>query len=187
MKLVTVDGVAPDALGDGNVRRRLSDPLGATDVALNYYRLDPGERFPGGLHTHADQEEIFVVLEGTATFETLDGDVDVSAGEAVRFAPGEFQSGRNEADTELVALALGAPKESEDVRVPLDCPDCGHDDLRPVWSDDRTVLVCPDCGSEHVPRGCPECGRELRVERGEATRTVVVCPDCGTELATPFQ
>jgi len=55
----------------------------------------------------------------------MDGEVTVSEGEVIRFAPGEFQSGKNDSDGEVVAFAMGAPRDSEDVRVPQDCPECG--------------------------------------------------------------
>ncbi len=57
---------------------------------------------------------MFLVQSGTATFETEDGDVRVGAGEASRFAPGEWQRGHNEGDERVVALALGAPQEMDD-------------------------------------------------------------------------
>lgn len=57
-----------------------------------------------------DQEELFIVLAGTAAFETMDGTITVDTGEAIRFAPGEFHSGANAANEELVALAVGVPR-----------------------------------------------------------------------------
>ena len=148
MEHVSIDDVEPDAFGSEIDRRGLAGPLGASDVALNRYRLQPGERFSDGLHAHMDQEEIFVVIEGTATFETLDGDVTVDAGDAVRFAPGEFQSGKNDGDGEVVAFALGAPRDSEDVRIPQECPECGHENMRAIPGDDGFALRCPECEAE---------------------------------------
>jgi uncharacterized cupin superfamily protein len=195
MDHVTIDDLEPDALGEESDRRRLSDPLGTTDVAINHYRLGPGTGFPAGLHAHMDQEEVFLVLDGEATFETIDGDstfetidgeVTVRSGEAIRFAPGEFQSGRNASESELTAVAIGAPRDSEDVRIPVDCPDCGHDNLRLETGGDSLTFVCPGCGTEHVPQDCPGCGSpDLRVTLGERTRTVVVCQDCGAEFEHP--
>jgi transcription elongation factor Elf1 len=116
----------------------------------------------------------------------MDGEIAVGAGEAVRFAPGEFQSGRNGGDGDLVALAMGAPRDSEDVRIPLPCPECGHDDMRLGAGEDGPELVCPDCDARRVPQGCPKCGYDdLHVALGEGTRTVVVCPDCGAEFEEP--
>ena len=148
MEKVSIDDVEASAFGSDIDRRGLSDPLGTTDMALNRYRLDPGERFSGGLHAHMDQEEVFVIVEGEATFETMDGEVTVDEGEVIRFAPGEFQSGKNDSDGEVVAFAMGAPRDSEDVRVPQDCPECGNDSMRAIPADDGFALQCPECGEE---------------------------------------
>lgn len=70
-------------LGDID-RLRLSDPLDTTAIAVNHYRIPPGNEFPSGVHAHMDQEEVFVVLDGTAAFETMEGTITVEAGEAIR-------------------------------------------------------------------------------------------------------
>lgn len=170
MRKVAIDDVdpAPTDTDLSRDRRDLTDPLDAANVAVSRYVLDPGERFSGSLHAHADQEEVFLVLEGTATFETAAGDdaagepdgnttdVEVAAGEAIRFAPGEFQVGRNAGDEPVVAFALGAPRDSEDVRISripvlddrdVSCPECGRGDMRIAREDDPDAdFVCPDCG-----------------------------------------
>jgi uncharacterized cupin superfamily protein len=133
----------------GTTVRGLSEELGTTDLAINHYRLDPGEAFSGGMHTHMDQEEVFYVVAGEATFETPDGEVSVGEGEAVRFAPGDYQRGRNEGDEPVEALALGAPKGSTDVRVPQPCPECGESDsLRAVPAEEGFAFECPECGAD---------------------------------------
>lgn len=148
MEKVSIGDVEPNAFGSDIDRRGLSDPLETTDFALNRYRLDPGERFSGGMHAHMDQEEVFVIVEGEATFETMDGEVTVGEAEVIRFAPGEFQSGKNDSDGEVVAFAMGAPRDSEDVRLPQNCPECGHDNVRAIPGDDGFDLQCPECGAE---------------------------------------
>jgi uncharacterized cupin superfamily protein len=150
MQHVDIDDVEPSAIGSDIDRRGLSDPLDTEDVAVNYYRLEPGERLSGNLHTHMDQEEVFVVVSGEATFETPEAEVTVAEDQAIRFAPGEYQSGYNDGDAELVVLALGAPRGSRDVRVPQECPECGHEDMRAVPAEDGEgfVLQCPDCEAE---------------------------------------
>jgi len=166
-------------------RASVGAALGAEGFALNRYRLPPGKGLPSGLHTHLDQEEVFVVLSGELRFETLEGDVTVGEGEAIRFAPGEYQTGANVSESETVVLAVGTPRESEEVRVPLDCPDCGETGLEPNWRDDEVVLDCPACGAGHRTRGCPACDRpEMKVAPDDGG-TVVVCPDCGAERSTP--
>lgn len=69
------------------VMRPVSRALGTTEVALNYFEVEPGDAFSIGFHTHQDQEEVIYVLSGTATWETEDGKITVTAGEVVRFAP----------------------------------------------------------------------------------------------------
>lgn len=186
MKKVTVDDIESDIRNEGIDRWPLSEHIDATNVAINHYRIAPGDGFPGGLHAHMDQEEVFVVLDGEATFETMNGEVTVGEGEAIRFVPGEFQSGKNESDGTLAVLAMGAPRNSEDIRIPVDCPECYHDTLRLDTGDDGLTFVCPDCNVEHIPNGCSECGHDdLRVTLGEATRTVVVCQNCEAEFENP--
>jgi uncharacterized cupin superfamily protein len=154
MEHVDPDDVDPIAMGEAD-RRGLSDPLNLSDFAMNRYVLDPGEGFSGGLHAHLDQEEAFYVVEGEATFEHADEptadteETTVGAGEAIRFAPGEFQQGRNESDDRVVALAMGAPADSTEVRVPQSCRDCGESDvLAFVPDEDGYHLACPECGTE---------------------------------------
>jgi uncharacterized cupin superfamily protein len=186
MERVSIDDVEPSSFENGVDRRSLSDPLGTTDVAINHYRIAPGEGFPSGLHAHMDQEEVFVVIEGEATYETMDGEVVVRAGETIRFSPGEFQSGKNESDSELVVFAMGAPLDTEDIRIPVECPECGQDDMRLVVHEDGSAFVCPDCSAERIPQGCPECGRdEMRVVLNEETKPIVACPECGVEREKP--
>lgn len=150
MQQVPTDDVDPTAMGSDIDRRGLSDPLGTSDPSINRYHLEPGEGFSGGMHAHIDQEEVFNVVECEATFETMDGAVTVGPDEAVRFAPGEFQTGSNESDDALLAIAPGAPRDSQDVHVPQDCPDCDQENMRamPAGDDEGFTLVCPECGAE---------------------------------------
>ena len=151
MEHVTVENVDSHEEMD---RRGLSEPLGTSDVAINHYHLTPGEGFSGGLHTHLDQEEVFYVISGTATFDVADNPLDdpdsveVEAGEVVRFAPGEYQTGQNEGDEAVEALAFGAPKESTDVRVPGPCPACENDALALTFEGGEMGTECPECGTE---------------------------------------
>ncbi|ELZ28224.1 cupin [Halosimplex carlsbadense 2-9-1] len=138
-------------MGPAADERALAAALDTDELALNYYELDPGDSFGFGYHRHPDQEEVFYVVEGTATFETEDGEVAVSAGEAVRFAPGEWQLGRNAGDGRCVALAMGAPKDARRTEMIRECPDCeGRTEGTVEMADDREALVtrCTDCGAE---------------------------------------
>ena len=138
-------------IGPASVKRSLTKALGAEDVSMNYYELEPGESFAFGYHRHDGQEEVFYVLEGEATFETDDGEETVGAGEAVRFAPGEWQQGWNRGDERVKALALGAPQESGETTILRDCADCGErteQDIERAADADALVTRCVDCGAE---------------------------------------
>lgn len=154
-------------MSPASAKRPLSNALGAEDVTINHYELAPGESFAFGYHQHEGQEEVFYVLEGTATFETgeprrgsesasgeaasEDGEVRVAQGEAVRFAPGEWQQGTNETDERVVALAIGAPAEMGETTILRECEDCGErteQAVQPTEDKDALVTVCQDCGAE---------------------------------------
>lgn len=159
MEHVRVAELAERSLPDAAARRELGSALDTADVALNHYTLAPGEALADTIHGHADQEEVFVVLDGAVTFEVrplgdeVPVELPVTAGEAVRFAPGDLQRGRNATDRPTTFLAIGAPPDTDDLRFPLDrlpptpdaCPACGHDrDAR--LADGR--FVCPACGTD---------------------------------------
>jgi len=149
METVSLDDV-DDLMGPADVKRRLGRALGATDVAVNYYELAPGDSFGFGYHSHGAQEELFYVAEGTVTFETATGDVAVGPGEAIRFEPGESQLGTNRGDERVVALAVGAPKDPGELHMVRECPDCGGRTPNTVeLTDDRDaiVTVCLECGA----------------------------------------
>ena len=171
-------------LSTASVKRPVGEALGIEGFALQYYELEPGETFSTNLHTHLDQEEVFYVLEGVATFEIdeetpeIDQDtrgadqdtrdvnektretdrepigtdrrsIEVAAGEAIRFSPGEYQHGRNDTDERVIGLAMGAPRDSTEGRI--ECSECGAREQPDVeWTDDRTAILydCPACGAE---------------------------------------
>ncbi|MFC3958696.1 cupin domain-containing protein [Halovivax cerinus] len=155
MEKVRIDDVEND-VQPAAVMRHVTGPLGASDLAINYYELEPGDSFAYAYHRHSVQEEVFYVQSGVATFETVDGPVEVAAGEVIRFPPGEFQRGWNRGEERVVSLALGAPLEyGEQVKL-RDCPECGEatdNELDRVVDDDApggeaTVARCSRCGIE---------------------------------------
>ena len=155
MEKVCIDDVE-NAVQPAAVMRQLTEPLGTTDFAINYYELEPGDSFAFAYHRHEVQEEVFYVQSGTATFETESGQVDVDAGEIVRFSPGEFQRGWNVGDDLVVALAFGAPLEyGEQVKL-RDCPTCeeatDHEIRRRsdagALGGEVAFTVCTDCETE---------------------------------------
>lgn len=69
MGKVRIDNV-DNSIQPAAVMRHLTKPLGTTDLAINYYELEPGDSFAFAYHNHEVQEEVFYVHDGTATFET---------------------------------------------------------------------------------------------------------------------
>jgi uncharacterized cupin superfamily protein len=150
MERVAIDETS-NWLGPASEKRPLGRALGTEDVAINYYALDPGETFGFGYHKHDDQEEVFYVVEGTATFETEAGDVAVGPEEAIRFAPGEWQLGRNAGEERVVALAIGAPADSEDLEMHRECEDCGGRTphrIEPREDGAALATICLECEAE---------------------------------------
>ena len=96
----------------GDQRRSLAPLSGALHtMRANIWRLPPGVR--GGRHIEHAQEEMFVVLEGTATL--LVGDpperVELPCGSIAIVETDTGQQLRNESDAEAVVLIVGAPPE----------------------------------------------------------------------------
>ncbi|WP_306055727.1 cupin domain-containing protein [Natronococcus wangiae] len=152
MEHVRIDDVeVPATNSPADVVRPISRALGTTDLAMNYFELAPGESFGYAYHRHNDQEEVFYLQTGTATFETESGEIEVDSGEAIRFAPGEFQLGRNQSDERVAALALGAPRDTEDIEYLLDCSECGERTVHTsavAEEGDEIVIHCSECGTE---------------------------------------
>lgn len=150
MEKVRIDEV-DNSIQPAAVMRHLTQPLGTTDLAINYYELEPGDSFAFAYHNHAVQEEVFYVQSGTATFETLNGQIPVAEGELIRFDRGAFQRGWNRGEERVRALALGAPLKYGEQRKLRRCPVCEADtDCRLERTDDETAVVayCEDCGAE---------------------------------------
>lgn len=150
MEHVVIDDL-DNWMGPADVKRPLGTALGTEHMGLRVYELEPGESTAFGYHAHESQEEVFYVLEGTLAFETDDGEVEVEAGEAVRFAPGEFQRSRNPGDGRTRVLGIGAPADPGELTLLRDCPDCGErtdQEIEAVDDGAALVTLCVDCGAE---------------------------------------
>ncbi|MFD1587617.1 cupin domain-containing protein [Halorientalis brevis] len=136
-----------------SVRKPVSDALDTEEFAFNYFELEPGESFSGGMHRHHDQEELFYVLDGTATFETPDEEVEVAAHGCIRFARSEYQTGGNRGDELVRGFAIGAPGKHHDwdeLEALLFCSECGEetDHDMALTDDGQFEIACQQCGSE---------------------------------------
>src|SRR5215207_1006601 len=83
--------------------------LGVSTFGINQIVLEPRQR--GRVHRHRQQEEVYVVLEGTLTLR-VEGDEHVfERGELVRVAPAVRRQLVNRGPERVVLLALGAANE----------------------------------------------------------------------------
>jgi len=95
-------GMAPDV--EARFARR---PLECEQLGISYQRLAPNARMPFG-HRHAAQEEIYVLLDGSAHVKLEDEIVELHRWDALRVGPETMRA--FEAGPEGAAfLAFGAP------------------------------------------------------------------------------
>ena len=83
--------------------------LGVTAFGLNQLVLQPGQR--GRIHRHAEQEEVYLVLEGTLTLLIEGEEQTLERGELVRVAPDVRRQLLNRGPGRVVLLALGGSGE----------------------------------------------------------------------------
>jgi uncharacterized cupin superfamily protein len=84
--LKDVEDMAPQFGMPSEMQSRFArEPLGLKRTGLTYFRLEPGFRIPFG-HRHEDQEEVYVVVRGSARMKVGDEVVDLDELDAVRVA-----------------------------------------------------------------------------------------------------
>ena len=109
LRLDELEWAKPSAGDQSRGIVRLSERL--EHMRANIWRLPPGSS--GRRHAERVQEEIFVVLSGTATIALGDPPqrIELPAGSAVIVEPGTPLQQRNESARDAVILAIGAPRE----------------------------------------------------------------------------
>lgn len=91
----------------GLLHRKLSDPLGCTELRINAITLQPGQATAP--HSHERQEELYVALNG-GHVQIEESIHEVPAGGVVRVGPDPVRSLRNErTDAAETWLMFGAP------------------------------------------------------------------------------
>jgi mannose-6-phosphate isomerase-like protein (cupin superfamily) len=97
-------GINPDELQ----LRMAKDPLECQNAGISLLRLGPDFRVPFG-HKHKTQEEIYVLVSGSARMKVEDEIVEMEPLTAVRVDPGTmrgYEAGSEGADL----IVIGAPK-----------------------------------------------------------------------------
>src|ERR687893_388880 len=101
------DGISFGSLDHAGSDRfqRLRAELGVETFGLNLIRLAPRQR--GRIHAHERQEEVYVVLSGTLTLATADGEHELGPNACARVAPGVRRQLMNRGRERCVLLAMG--------------------------------------------------------------------------------
>jgi len=93
--------------------------LGLENSGISHFKLAPGFRVPFG-HHHTDQEEVYVVVAGSARIKLGDEIVDLGAWDAVRVPP-DVTRGMEGGPEGAEILAFGAPSnENADAQMVRD-------------------------------------------------------------------
>ena len=93
--------------------------LGLQNSGITHFKVAPGFRVPFG-HHHAYQEEVYVVVAGSARMKLDDDVVELGAWDAVRVPPDVTRGMEGGADGAEI-LAFGAPSnENADVQMVRD-------------------------------------------------------------------
>jgi quercetin dioxygenase-like cupin family protein len=102
-----VKDMAPQFGMEGIESRFARTNLELEKSGLSYFRLDPGYRAPFG-HTHSEQEEVYVILSGSARVAVGDEVMELGELDAIRIAP-ETMHGMEAGPDGAEILAFGAP------------------------------------------------------------------------------
>jgi mannose-6-phosphate isomerase-like protein (cupin superfamily) len=114
VNLKDVEDQAPKFGLSPNLEARFAKgPLDLERSGLSYQRYAPNFRGPFG-HRHDEQEEIYVILSGTARLKLEDDVVELSELDAVRVSPGTMRAFEAGPDgVELLAYGAPIPDEAE--------------------------------------------------------------------------
>ena len=114
-----VEDMAPKfGMGDGLESRFARRSLEMEKSGLSYFRAGPNYRLPFG-HHHSEQEEVYLVLSGSARMKLDDEIVELKEWDAVRVPPGTWRGYEAGLDG-LELLVIGAPNLGDDPRGDVD-------------------------------------------------------------------
>jgi hypothetical protein len=112
-----VEDMAPQyGMGDGIEAHFGRKPLGLAKSGVSYFKLGPDYKLPFG-HSHAEQEEIYVVVSGGARLKLDDEEVELKELDAVRIPEGVMR-GMAGGPEGAGLIAFGAPNtDNKDIEM----------------------------------------------------------------------
>jgi quercetin dioxygenase-like cupin family protein len=111
-----VENLAPKFGMDGIEARFARVELGLEKQGMSLFRLDPDAKIPFG-HRHAEQEEVYLVLSGSATVKVGDDVVELGPLDALRLAPTAVRQVQAGPDG-VEFVAVGAPSVRDAEQLP---------------------------------------------------------------------
>jgi quercetin dioxygenase-like cupin family protein len=112
VNLTQVEDMAPKfGLAPGLETHFAREALECEKSGMSFYRIAPGFRIPFG-HRHTEQEEIYVVISGSARMKVEDDELELATLDAIRVAP-ELARGIEAGPDGAEVLAFGAPRTVE--------------------------------------------------------------------------
>lgn len=114
VNLREVEDSAPRfGLAPGLESRFARSALGAEKSGVSLFRLEPGYRIPFG-HRHAEQEEVYVVVSGSARVKLDDEVRELRTWDAVRIAPPTMRGlEAGPEGAEVLAFGAGPPRDAD--------------------------------------------------------------------------
>jgi mannose-6-phosphate isomerase-like protein (cupin superfamily) len=109
VNLKQVEDMAPKfGLSPGLESRFAREALDCEKSGMSYYKVAPNFRTPFG-HKHEQQEELYVVISGSARIKIEDEEIELNTLDAIRVAP-EMTRAIEAGPEGAEILAFGAPK-----------------------------------------------------------------------------
>jgi mannose-6-phosphate isomerase-like protein (cupin superfamily) len=109
MFVQSLSGAPVNRRGDGQVSYLTLAPgqHGSQHLAVTWVECAPGSQQP--LHSHAESEQVYVIVRGRGTMIVGDESREVGPGDTILIPPGARHAIRNHTDAELVFASAASP------------------------------------------------------------------------------
>lgn len=120
----------------------LKNDLNLSKVALGWISLPPGKGYTF-LHSHKEQEEVYIILQGSGLMQIDKEEMALNPGDIIRISP-EAKRALKAGDEKLIALCCGGVTKGyptkEDSRTLID-DGIPHFDIPPKWYESNEKVI----------------------------------------------